>query len=128
LSCTAIHTALPAVFIFAKDFDPSKFRPTLAHSFITLLHKKGLLRTVFTQNIDGLERRAHLPVDALVEAHGTILSQHCIECKRPADGDKLWASIRRGEVYYCEECGHPVKPDIVFFGEEVGTSLLFAMA
>jgi NAD-dependent SIR2 family protein deacetylase len=44
------------VYTFAKDFDPSKFRPTLAHSFLTLLHKKGLLRTCFTQNIDGLGR------------------------------------------------------------------------
>jgi NAD-dependent SIR2 family protein deacetylase len=45
-----------SVYTFAKDFDPTKFRPTVAHSFLTLLHKKGLLRTCFTQNIDGLGR------------------------------------------------------------------------
>jgi NAD-dependent histone deacetylase SIR2 len=54
-----------------------------------------------------------------VEAHGTIASQHCVECEREADADAMWASIRKGEVFYCSECSHPVKPDIVFFGEAV---------
>jgi hypothetical protein len=31
------------------------FRPTLTHSFLTLLHQKGLLLRCYTQNIDGLE-------------------------------------------------------------------------
>jgi NAD-dependent SIR2 family protein deacetylase len=32
----------------------------------------------------------------------------------------MWKSIRKGEVFYCTECKtHPVKPDIVFFGEAV---------
>jgi NAD-dependent histone deacetylase SIR2 len=83
------------------------------------LHKKGLLRLCFTQNIDGLEERAHLPADALVQAHGSIASQHCVECKAAADGDNMWKSIREGEVYYCTKCGGAVKPDIVFFGESV---------
>ena len=34
---------------------PGSFVPTLTHSFVTLLHVKGLLVRCYTQNIDGLE-------------------------------------------------------------------------
>ena len=40
----------------AKELWPGiKFVPTLAHCFLTLLHRKGLLLRCYTQNIDGLE-------------------------------------------------------------------------
>lgn len=73
----------------------------------------------FTQNIDGLEHRAQIPADKLVEAHGTITTQHCAACQEEADGATMWEHVKRGEVMFCEHCEAPVKPDIVFFGEAV---------
>jgi NAD-dependent histone deacetylase SIR2 len=109
------------VYAFASSFDPTKFRPTLAHSFLRLLDTKGLLHTCFTQNIDGLEGRAHIPEDKIVEAHGSVASQRCANCRAPYDGDRMWAAVHAGRVAYCERegCGGPVKSDIVFFGEVV---------
>lgn len=39
-----------------------KYYPTLTHSFITLLHQKGLLVRCYTQNIDGLEHLGEFSV------------------------------------------------------------------
>ena len=98
---------------------PGKFRPTPTHSFVKLLHTRGLLRMCYTQNIDTLERLAGLTDEAIVEAHGSFADQHCIECGSWYDGHKLKDQVLRGEVAYCYECGGLVKPDIVFFGESV---------
>jgi NAD-dependent SIR2 family protein deacetylase len=49
-----------------------KHAPTATHHFLRLLHDKGLLATVFSQNIDGLEQIAGLPADKVVNAHGSF--------------------------------------------------------
>ena len=59
-------------YILAQELYPGKFRPTITHSFITLLHKKGLLLKLFSQNIDCLEREAGLPDEMIIEAHGSF--------------------------------------------------------
>lgn len=43
-------------FTFAKELYPGNYRPNTAHYFLRLLHDKGLLLRLYTQNIDGLER------------------------------------------------------------------------
>lgn len=47
-------------------------QPTAAHHLAVELWKKGLLRRVYTQNIDGLYQKAGLPDEMLVEAHGNF--------------------------------------------------------
>jgi NAD-dependent histone deacetylase SIR2 len=59
-------------YTLAQELYPGKYRPTITHSFINLLHKKGLLLKLFTQNIDCLEREAGVPGDLIVEAHGSF--------------------------------------------------------
>lgn len=59
-------------YILAHELYPGKYRPTISHSFINLLHKKGLLLKLFTQNIDCLEREAGVPGEKIVEAHGSF--------------------------------------------------------
>lgn len=51
-----------------------------------LLHAKGRLLRVFTQNIDSLEKQAGLPPDAIVAAHGNFDSKFplCHEAKASA--------------------------------------------
>ena len=57
-------------YVLAKELYPGKFYPTVAHAFIALLEEKYMLLKLFTQNIDCLERRAGVPDDKIVEAHG----------------------------------------------------------
>jgi NAD-dependent histone deacetylase SIR2 len=67
-------------YTLAKELYPGKFRPTITHSFIRLLHEKGLLLKLFTQNIDCLEREAGIPDDKIIEAHGYVLSVAAAMC------------------------------------------------
>ncbi|CAD6887857.1 unnamed protein product [Tilletia controversa] len=115
-----------AFFTLSKDLYPGHFLPTRAHYFFRLLHEKGLLKRVFTQNIDTLERLAGLPPTQIVEAHGSFASTHCTRCGTQIEPDWIRERILRGQVAYCEmeRCvrqgggkGGLVKPDIVFFGE-----------
>lgn len=108
-------------YVLARELYPGKFHPTVSHAFISLLARKNLLDFLFTQNIDCLERRAGVPADRIVEAHGSFASQRCIECKREFPDDKIRHHVERGHVPRCEDdvCGGLVKPDITFFGESL---------
>lgn len=44
-------------FHLAKELYPGRYLPNLIHYFIRYLHDENLLHRVYTQNIDGLERR-----------------------------------------------------------------------
>lgn len=104
-------------YALARELAPGRYRPTIAHSFVKLLHDKGLLLKHFTQNIDCLERLAGVPGEKIVEAHGSFASQHCIDCKAAYPGPQMKEAIAKGEVPHCPHCNGFVKPDIVFFGE-----------
>ncbi|KAF8555269.1 NAD-dependent deacetylase sirtuin-2 [Imleria badia] len=104
-------------YTLAKELYPGRYRPTLTHSFIKVLHTHGLLHTCFTQNIDTLERRAGVPERKIIEAHGSFATQRCIECKRPYDDEKIKKAVISSTIPRCERCNGLVKPDIVFFGE-----------
>lgn len=86
-----------------------------------LLHEKKLLRRIFTQNIDGLERMAGIPEDMLVEAHGTFVTAHCLNCEREYSHMDVKDEVLRGDVPKCRtpDCQGIIKPDIVFFGEQL---------
>ncbi|EXJ76196.1 NAD-dependent histone deacetylase SIR2 [Cladophialophora psammophila CBS 110553] len=111
-------------YTLAHELYPGKYRPTVTHSFISLLHKKGRLLKLFTQNIDCLEREAGVPGDKIVEAHGSFATQRCIECKTEFPGDRMKEMIQKKEVPRCigKTCTGLVKPDIVFFGEALPES------
>ncbi|KIW10776.1 hypothetical protein PV08_10075 [Exophiala spinifera] len=108
-------------YTLAHELYPGKYRPTVTHSFISLLHKKGKLLKLFTQNIDCLEREAGVPGDMIVEAHGSFATQRCIECRTEYPDDLMREVVGRKEVPHCvnKSCGGLVKPDIVFFGEQL---------
>jgi NAD-dependent histone deacetylase SIR2 len=108
-------------YVLAKELYPGKFFPTVSHSFVSLLEEKSLLEMLFTQNIDCLERRAGVPGEKIVEAHGSFATQRCIECKTEFPGDEMLEKVMAGEVPHCvvPQCNGLVKPDIVFFGEQL---------
>lgn len=76
---------------------------------------------LFTQNIDCLERAAGVPAEKIVEAHGSFATQRCIDCRAPFPDDLMREHVLRGEPPRCmqEGCNGLVKPDIVFFGEQL---------
>lgn len=67
---------------------------------------------VVTQNIDGLHQRAGS--SQVVELHGSIHQTKCAECggRRPMSE----ALARGGSPPRCD-CGGPIRPDVVWFGE-----------
>ncbi len=92
--------------------------PTPAHQALLRLHQLGKLHALLTQNIDGLDRRAGLPDDRLVELHGRLDEVACTSCAF-RDGAEPWyaAPTDDGRVPSCPCCGSPLKPGVVMFGE-----------
>lgn len=80
-----------------------------------------------TQNIDDLEVLAGLPEEKLIQAHGHSRSAHCISCKKEADIVKWKELAAKEEPMMCSFCEEGlVKPDIIFFGEQLPASFFSA--
>jgi len=98
-----------------------KHKPTLAHQFIALLAKKGVLLRNYTQNIDTLEHKAGVPDSKIIEAHGSFRSATCPRCSLKVDTSEpnctFWKEIEEGILPSCAQCKNMLKPDIVLFGE-----------
>lgn len=93
-----------------------KFYPTLCHRFIAFLESIHKVELVVTQNIDMLHHTSG-SVNVL-ECHGTYRTAHCIECHKPYVLETIQQTILDGEIPTCD-CGGVIKPDVVFFGEQV---------
>lgn len=96
------------------------FKPTPTHAFLKLLDDKELLMRNYTQNIDGLEVIAGVDAESVVECHGHYRSARCADCNKKADIEVVKEKILvEKKVPICKRCGGNVKPDIVFFGEDL---------
>ena len=100
---------------------PGAYKPTFIHYFSALLAKKGLLLKHYTQNIDGLERIAGVPEEKIVESHGTFYTAHCTVCKKEWKLEEIRSELEKGKPLHCtvEGCDGLIKPDIVFFHENL---------
>jgi NAD-dependent deacetylase len=90
--------------------------PNRAHEALAELERAGFLDAVITQNVDRLHARAG--TRELVEVHGTIGHSSCLRCGARyelADVRARQAADSR-RVPRCD-CGAPLKPDVVLFGE-----------
>ncbi len=98
-------------FLGLRDKEPNG-----AHAALVALERRGLLDAVVTQNIDMLHRKAG--TRDLVEVHGTIEHSSCLACGAQYPLDQVQARLERAEdgVPACD-CGRPLKPDVVLFGE-----------
>ena len=79
------------------------------------LERRGLLDAVITQNVDMLHRKAG--TRELIEIHGSIASSSCLECGARYALDDVLARLGEGAVVPACDCGRPLKPDVVLFGE-----------
>ena len=96
-------------------------RPNPAHTVIAALQQaRPDAVTLLTQNVDGLHQRAGSP--NVVELHGSAFRTRCTNphCGLPpfAD-DRLYESVPP-----CPRCGHPLRPDVVLFGETLPEAAL----
>ena len=55
----------------------------------------------------------------MVEAHGSFSSASCVKCKAVFSMEKLREEIMSNRDPKCPKCGNWVKPNIVFFGEQL---------
>jgi NAD-dependent deacetylase len=88
--------------------------PNAAHHAIAKL-QRALPTYVGTQNVDGLLTRAGC--SSVYEMHGSLSQYRCLECKQEAHDSSLFS---REAVPVCQNCGGPVRPAVVWFGEPLG--------
>ena len=110
----------PFVQLASELWPGLKHSPTITHSFIALLERKGMLRRVYTQNIDMLDVLAGVSEERMVECHGHFRTSSCTVCSNPFDGEECKRIIvEEKRAPSCLKCKGYVKPDIVFFGEDL---------
>jgi NAD-dependent protein deacetylase/lipoamidase len=90
-------------------------RPNAAHEALAELERRGRLAGVITQNIDRLHRAAGSK--NVVEVHGSIETSACRRCAASYALEEVDALFDEEGVARCSECGGPVKPGVVLFGE-----------
>jgi NAD-dependent SIR2 family protein deacetylase len=116
--------------------------PNTGHRAVAELERRGLLAGIITQNVDGLHQAAG--AREVTELHGSLHRVTCLGCwqrtprlalddrlraanpswdARAAvvnpDGDVALEDTAGFVVVDCESCGGMLKPDVVFFGENV---------
>ncbi|MFP4015606.1 MAG: SIR2 family NAD-dependent protein deacylase [Halanaerobiales bacterium] len=92
----------------------NKAKPNRAHQILATMEEKGLVDGIITQNIDSLHHQAGSK--NVYEFHGNSRSLICMDCNKKIDFNKeLLESIPP----YCEKCSGVLKPDFVFFGEDI---------
>ena len=86
-------------------------KPSITHSKLSELEKKGKLKGVITQNIDGLHQKAGNK--HVVELHGSVLRNYCEKC---GCFYGLQYILNSDNIPICK-CGGKVKPDVVLYEE-----------
>lgn len=119
-------------------------RPNLAHAALAMLEAQGKTPMLVTQNVDGLHTRAGQR--AVIDLHGRIDQVVCLVCAERlprasvqsmlADAHPGWSAVTAARAPdgdadvdcldlrgfhppACPRCGGMLKPDVVFFGENV---------
>ena len=122
----------------------ARARPNDGHRAVAELGRAGYLDGVITQNVDGLHQVAGSA--GVVELHGSLDRVICLDCRGTSsrqelderlraanagfdgvatrinpDGDVELADevVRDFRLVGCADCGGVLKPDVVFFGENV---------
>ncbi len=119
--------------------------PNDGHRALADLERTGVLHGLITQNVDGLHRAAGSR--AVIDLHGRIADVMCLDCghrsprtalqrrmvelnpgfvaaagaavESAPDGDAELDAVGGFRIAPCAECGGVLKPDVVFFGENV---------
>jgi NAD-dependent deacetylase len=105
-----------------------RVQPNPAHSAIAALVQHVPKLTVITQNVDDLHERAGS--SDVLHLHGNLQTPRCFTCSHthafapgvPVEPD----GGRRLRPPSCTQCGGPIRPGVVWFGESLPTDVLNA--
>ena len=116
----------PEVFYaWARDvwYGLEHYQPNVVHQALSSMEEKGYLEGLFTQNIDMLHSKAGSK--RCYEVHGSAKHHHCTHCNAYYSYEQIAPIVRSGEVPLCTQCNSVIKPDIVFYGENLDSMILF---
>lgn len=129
---SGLWTRLDPMFFTIESFkaDPAQFyrlgqelfavikeaEPNDTHIVLGELEKRGLVKAIITQNIDGLHQKGG--ARRVLEIHGSLESASCIGCGCRVSMEGVIGAVLDGILPpRCSRCGDPLKPDIILFGE-----------
>lgn len=104
---------------YKKNMIFTSAQPNPAHLALARLEKKGKLKAVITQNIDGLHQRAGSR--EVLELHGSVYRNYCMDCGEKYDLDYV---LEQEIVPKCEKCGGVVRPDVVLYEEGLNMDVI----
>ncbi len=84
-------------------------RPNRGHGILAWWEQEGYLKGIITQNVDQLHQEGGSM--KVWELHGTLREVRCSRCLRRHESELL---LERTD---CPDCGGPLRPNVVLFGE-----------
>ena len=96
--------------------------PCIVHRVLAKLEKRNILKSVTTQNIDMLHQKAGSR--NVIEIHGSPEIHRCLKCRKSFTYAEICKILNDGFIPECPDCGGTVKPEIIFFGENLNEQAL----
>lgn len=98
-------------------------QPNAAHQALVRLAGRAREFLLLTQNVDDLHARAEwngrrLPADQIVPIHGSIFVTRCSRC----DYRLTERDLDSRGVPECPRCAAPLRPGVIWFGEELASA------
>lgn len=116
----------PALFFryYKENLIAKDAKPNAAHIALSELEKRGILKAVITQNIDGLHQAAGS--ENVLELHGSNWRQYCMNCGAKYTLDYILDAVHCVEeaIPICEKCGGTIRPDVVLYEEGLKGSVV----
>ncbi len=104
-------------------FQMDSYSPNIIHNVLAQMERAGKLSEgIFTQNIDGLHQKAGSK--KVYELHGSVRDGYCMKCHAYYGYSYMAEAVNNHCLPLCKQCGGVIKPDIVFYGENLNSSIL----
>lgn len=94
-------------------------KPNEGHLAIAQLYDKGFVKTVITQNIDGLHQESGIAGKDVIELHGNTRRVRCMSCRKTYTWEHARQLIADGDPAPCCKCSGYLKPDTISFGQSM---------
>jgi len=116
-------------WLMRRDLATADVRPNPAHAALADLERRGRLRALLTQNIDGLHQAAGSSPGAVLELHGTVHEVVCTGCGARTPTTEVLARLDAGDPDpACTRCGGVQKTATVYFGQALDPEVIDAAA
>ncbi|MGY1848859.1 SIR2 family NAD-dependent protein deacylase [Blastococcus sp. SYSU DS1021] len=105
-------------WLMRRDMGALDVRPNAGHAALVDLERQGRLRTLVTQNVDGLHQAAGSDPARVVEIHGTVHEVECLGCREGTTMQEALDRVAAGEPDPpCRSCGGILKSATISFGQ-----------